>query len=73
MRKEDEYGQTALNRAAWNGNEVIERQLLENRASANLKDINGDRVLQTAVGCGDTVLFELLLKHGANTEVSYGN
>ncbi|UPX21049.1 uncharacterized protein EKO05_0011255 [Ascochyta rabiei] len=65
---QNQYGQTLLFRAAFNGNSGIVRQLLKASATVNVPDSNNQTPLHVAVHEGYAEVVKLLLHGGADLE-----
>jgi hypothetical protein len=66
--KDDEYGETPLHCAAYNGHVEIARLLLQNGAEVNAKDNHGHTPLQDAAFQGHVNILHLLVENGADLE-----
>jgi hypothetical protein len=66
--KDDVYGRTPLDLAAYNGHVEITRLLLQNGAEVNAKSNNGYTPLHLAAIFGDVDILHLLVENGANLE-----
>ena len=72
---QDNYGETALMRAAWWGyTEIVKLLLIENKADLNITDNYGKTALMKAAYKGQTEIIKLLVANNAdlNIKASYG-
>lgn len=63
--KDEQYGQTPLQIAVFNGHKDVAEYLLANKADVNAKAKNGSTALHLAAAKGDKEIVELLLAHDA--------
>lgn len=64
--KDEQYGQTPLEIAAFNGHKDVAEFLLANKADVNAKAKNGSTALHLAAAKGDAGIVELLLANNAD-------
>jgi ankyrin repeat protein len=70
INETNNWGATALHRAAGNGRLSVTKLLLMKGASVNSTDHQGQTALQLATEEGETVIMRLLEESGANTAIS---
>jgi len=66
MRKEADYGRSALHKAAWNGELQQAMQLLHKDPDPDKMDGDKNTPLHLAINGGHTAMVNLLLHHNAN-------
>ncbi len=73
LNVQDNYGETALERAANNGQTETVRLLLERGAQIDIKNKWGGTALTRAIGAGHVDVVRLLIANGASVNARYSN